>query len=511
MLEKFLLVILLCSSSSLCFGSVTGCSSPLGLMTGAVQDWQISVSSMADHRKDPGCHMRYGRIYQPPGRAWCAGRKAAMEWIQVDLGVSAIITGMMTQGRGDGHQWVTSYLLSYSLDAYHWKYCSDVYGNRKVFKGNIDSHSTQTGYLDQNVTARFLRLHVLQWHEHPSMRIEVLGCQDCNSIISVPPQAQLTASSSRPWSKQGTCTPEDAHIFSFGGWCAKTNDMRQWLQIDLGPPTRVTGVVTKGRGDSRRKQWVTSFALSYSNSTNHWHYYKDDNLVSPKEFGGNMDKNTERRHYFNQPFTARYVRVHPMTWRGRVSMRLGLIGCQLKGECGQGFFRVHTDSECVENLAYKKDTWVNDKRHSWNGWKDGHSSYAVDGDEDTHLRRCAILDNYYVDYPVWMVDLGQRKTVRGVVITTWQGRGEDRTNVYKEYIYNLEKLTVFVENKARLETSTSGSKCASISRLNNALFRRTLHFECPDHLIGRYVYVKAYGVPRWNRLYSAILCEVRVY
>lgn len=78
----------------------------------------------------------------------------------------------------------------------------------------------------------------------------------------------------------------------------------------------------------------------------------------------------------------------------------------------------------VENLAYKRDTWVNDKRHSWMGWKDGHSSYAVDGDEDTHLRRCAILDNYYVDYPVWMVDLGDRKTVRGVVIITWQGRGE---------------------------------------------------------------------------------------
>ncbi|GBM89158.1 Lactadherin [Araneus ventricosus] len=486
MLEKLLRIIILCSASSLCFGSVTGCSSPLGLMTGAVQDWQISVSSMADHRKDPGCHMRYARIYQPPGRAWCAGRKAAMEWIQVDLGVSAIITGMMTQGRGDGHQWVTSYLLSYSLDAYHWKYCSDVYGNRKVFKGNIDSHSTQTGYLDQNVTARFLRLHVLQWHEHPSMRIEVLGCQDCNSIISVPPQAQLTASSSRPWSKQGTCTPEDAHIFSFGGWCAKTNDMRQWLQVDLGPPTRVTGVVTKGRGDSRRKQWVTSFALSYSNSTNHWHYYKDDNLVSPKV----------------DPVLLKPVVQEYSTPRKSDC----LLACR---ECGQGFFRVHTDSECVENLAYKKDTWVNDKRHSWIGWKDGHSSYAVDGDEDTHLRRCAILDNYYVDYPVWMVDLGQRRTVRGVVITTWQGR--DRTNVYKEYIYNLEKLSVFVENKARLETSTSGSKCASISRLNNALFRRTLHFECPDHLIGRYVYVKAYGVPRWNRLYSAILCEVRVY
>lgn len=493
-------------------GQANGCCSPLGLMTGKVQDWQIGVSSSVDSRKDPGCHVRYARIFQPNGRAWCAGKRAAMEWIQVDLGVAATVTGMMTQGRGDGKQWVTSYMLAYSLDAFHWKYCSDVYSSRKVFKGNSDSHSIQTAYLDQNVTARFLRLYVLEWHQHPSMRIEILGCQECNSIISVPPQAQLTASCSRPWSKQGTCTPEDAHIYSHGGWCAKKSDGRQWLQIDLGPPTTITGIVTKGRGDSRKKQWVTSFSLSYSNFTDRWYFYKDDNGLNPKEFGGNMDKNTERRHYFNQPFVARYVRVHPITWKGRVSMRLGLIGCPQKGECGPGFFRVHAGSECVENLAFKKDTWVNDKRHSWIGWKDGHSSYAVDGDEDTHLKRCAILDNYYVDYPVWMVDLGSTQQVKGVVITTWQGKGEDRSNVYRDYLYNLEKLTVFVENKPRLESSTSGSKCASISRINNALFRRTLHFECPSHLRGRYVYVKAYGVPsRWNRLYSAILCEVRVY
>lgn len=74
-----------------CFELYTGCSSPLGMMTGEVQDWQISVSSTTDHRKEPGCHMRYARIYQPPGKAWCSGRKAALEWIQVDLGVSATV------------------------------------------------------------------------------------------------------------------------------------------------------------------------------------------------------------------------------------------------------------------------------------------------------------------------------------------------------------------------------------------------------------------------------------
>jgi len=50
----------------------------------------------------------------------------------------------------------------------------------------------------------------------------------------------------------------------------------QWLQFDIGPPTLVTGVVTRGRGDGRRKHWVTRFRLAYSNSTDGpWLYYKD--------------------------------------------------------------------------------------------------------------------------------------------------------------------------------------------------------------------------------------------
>ena len=50
--------------------------------------------------------------------------------------------------------------------------------------------------------------------------------------------------------------------------------------MDLGPPTLVNGIVTKGRGD--RKNWVTSYSVSYSNDTNLWFYYKDANLLDAK-------------------------------------------------------------------------------------------------------------------------------------------------------------------------------------------------------------------------------------
>ena len=53
--------------------------------------------------------------------------------------------------------------------------------------------------------------------------------------------------------------------------------------FDVGPPTLVTGIVTKGRGDSR-KQWVTRFRISYSNDTNIWYFYKDASHLDPKVF-----------------------------------------------------------------------------------------------------------------------------------------------------------------------------------------------------------------------------------
>jgi hypothetical protein len=43
--------------------------------------------------------------------------------------------------------------------------------------GNSDAHTLRHNYLDQPVTARFIRLHVLRWFRHPSLRLEIVGCQ----------------------------------------------------------------------------------------------------------------------------------------------------------------------------------------------------------------------------------------------------------------------------------------------------------------------------------------------
>ena len=61
----------------------------LGMISGAIQDWQITASSTYPLEWDKGCHERYGRLYQPNGLGWCAKYKSSSEWLQVDLGVAA--------------------------------------------------------------------------------------------------------------------------------------------------------------------------------------------------------------------------------------------------------------------------------------------------------------------------------------------------------------------------------------------------------------------------------------
>jgi len=59
------------------------------MMSGDIQDWQISASSTTPSDWDGGCHERFARLYHGKGRSWCAKYKAPSEWLQIDLGVAS--------------------------------------------------------------------------------------------------------------------------------------------------------------------------------------------------------------------------------------------------------------------------------------------------------------------------------------------------------------------------------------------------------------------------------------
>ena len=68
-----------------------------------------------------------------------------------------------------------------------------------------------------------------------------------------------------------------------GGWSARTNDLNQWLQVDLRSYNiKVTGVATQGRNGPRQTQYVTAYKLQYSNNRVDFEYYRKPGEATDK-------------------------------------------------------------------------------------------------------------------------------------------------------------------------------------------------------------------------------------
>ena len=92
-------------------------------------------------------------------------------------------------------------------------------------------------------------------------------------------QSMLTASSMYnryygPWSAR---LQARNHGAIRGGWLARVNNNRQWLQIDLGAKSVVKRIATQGRYDAN--QWVTSYTVSYSNNGVRFYPYRENRRV----------------------------------------------------------------------------------------------------------------------------------------------------------------------------------------------------------------------------------------
>ncbi|XP_015767871.1 PREDICTED: EGF-like repeat and discoidin I-like domain-containing protein 3 [Acropora digitifera] len=108
-----------------------------------------------------------------------------------------------------------------------------------------------------------------------------------------------------------------------GAWCAGVNNKQQYLQIDFQGMRKVTEVASQGRPDSN--DYVSSYMISFSLDGNLFEFHR---LV----FTGNRDSDSIHTNRILPPFHARYVRVHPQNWNGRICLRLEFYGCESTGK-----------------------------------------------------------------------------------------------------------------------------------------------------------------------------------
>ncbi|XP_033758448.1 uncharacterized protein LOC117340785 [Pecten maximus] len=122
--------------------------------------------------------------------------------------------------------------------------------------------------------------------------------------------------------------------FMSGGWRPANDDLGQFIQVKLDKVSRITGIITKGRGvisGDTAQDVVTRFRVLYSTDGRSFVPYGDES-VADKFFSGNTDTCNEEVNWFSCPFAARYVRINPIAWKDHIGLRFELLGCPASEE-----------------------------------------------------------------------------------------------------------------------------------------------------------------------------------
>ena len=155
--------------------------------------------------------------------------------------------------------------------------------------------------------------------------------------------SQLTASSSFSDHIVGAHSSRIRTEHRGGAWCPLrpiTDEVHEFLQIDLGRLTVLTAAETQGRfGNGRGKEWAETYELEYWrpgwDAQTGWRTYR--NVSGQTRLDGNVNSYMARKTPLEPPLVAAKVRLVPRSSHPRtVCLRAELYGCPYTGAwCGR--------------------------------------------------------------------------------------------------------------------------------------------------------------------------------
>ncbi|KOB71646.1 Uncharacterized protein OBRU01_10999, partial [Operophtera brumata] len=107
-------------------------------------------------------------------------------------------------------------------------------------------------------------------------------------------------------------------------WTPRESSYYQHLTVNLAARRELRGVATRGRYAT--DEYVSEYMLQYSDDGESWRAITDTEGYT-RMFEGNHDGNTVEKNEFEVPIIAQYIRINPMRWRDKISMRVEVYGC----------------------------------------------------------------------------------------------------------------------------------------------------------------------------------------
>lgn len=129
--------------------------------------------------------------------------------------------------------------------------------------------------------------------------------------------------------------------------------------MDFQRPVVISQVATQGARQLFHSQFVEKYSISYSNDRRGWIFYKGDSrhlrkvgdsyminanssderrvftfaiVIFSQVFSGNQDAYEVKTNTLFPPVIGRFIRLHPIDWYNKATVRMELYGCELDGE-----------------------------------------------------------------------------------------------------------------------------------------------------------------------------------
>ncbi|XP_060732353.1 coagulation factor V isoform X1 [Tachysurus vachellii] len=312
------------------------CDHPLGLISGAVKDSQITASNSRGYWLPNLARLHNTGQYN----AWSTIKPG--DWIQVDFQRPVVISKIATQGAKQlfTPHYVLNYTIFYSTDRKRWSwYKGDSKTSRKTFEGNREAYGVKENIFFPPIISRYVRLYPSHSYNYPTVRMEFYGCELDGCSVPLGMQSgyindhQITASSTASSWYSGSWHPWLARLDkqgSLNAWQAKSTDNHPWIQIEIKEVKKITGIVTQGAKWLKTEMFVTTYVLEYSDDGKKWNKYSDNEDYEIKTFMGNSDNNSHMKNYIYPPIFSRFIRIFPTKWQKAATMRIELLGCDFE-------------------------------------------------------------------------------------------------------------------------------------------------------------------------------------
>ncbi|TSL16038.1 Coagulation factor V [Bagarius yarrelli] len=209
----------------------------------------------------------------------------------------------------------------------------------QMFEGNKEAHEVKENIFFPPIISRYVRLYPSQTYNYPTVRMEFYGCELDGCSVPLGMQSgyindhQITASSVATNWYSGSWHPWLARLDKQGSrnaWQAKSTDHHPWIQIEIKDVKKITGIVTQGAKSLKTEMFVTTYIIEFSDDGITWTKYSDNEDYEVKTFMGNSDNNSHVKNYIYPPIFSRFIRIIPTKWQNAATMRIELLGCDFE-------------------------------------------------------------------------------------------------------------------------------------------------------------------------------------